>query len=95
MGGSHRTLIGLLLPIKHATADILDFSLDKPLFRYAHSKAYEVAIGKPNFEVVATGSNGIFCSFSLLTGEGPKAGCDWALIQLRVRQGRRAEKSDR
>ena len=54
MGGSHRTLIGLRFPIKHATTDILDFSLDTPLFRSAHSKAYEVAIGKPNFEVVRT-----------------------------------------
>ena len=80
MGGSHRTLIDLLLPIKHATADILDFSLDKTLFRSAHSKAYEVTIGKPNFEVIATGGNDILCSFSLLAGEGPKAGCDRALF---------------
>jgi hypothetical protein len=69
MGGSHRTLIDLLLPIKHATTDILDFSLDKPLFRYAHSKAYEVAIGKPNFEVVATSSKNIFCRSSLVSGQ--------------------------
>jgi hypothetical protein len=95
MDDSHGTLIDLRLPIKHATADILNFSLDKTPFRSAHSKAHEVAVGKPNFEVVATGSNDIFCSFSLLAGEEPKAGCDWALIQLRVRQGRQAEKSDR
>jgi hypothetical protein len=45
MGDSHGTLIDLRLPIEYAPADILDFSLDKTLFRSAHSKAYEVAIG--------------------------------------------------
>jgi hypothetical protein len=70
-------------------------SLDTTPLSSLQLKTNKVATGKPNFEVVATGSNGIFCSFSLLAGEGPKAGCDWALIQLRVRQGRRAEKSDR
>jgi hypothetical protein len=67
-------------------------SLDTTPLSSLQLKTNKVATGKPNFEVVATGSNGIFCSFSLLAGEGPKAGCDWALIQ---RQGRRAEKSDR
>ena len=85
MDDSHGTLIDPRLPVKRATADILDLSLNNTLFRSSHSKAYEVAIGKPNFEVVATGSNDILCSFSLLAGEGPKAGCDWVLIQLRVR----------
>ena len=79
MGDSHGTLIDLRLPIEYAPADILDFSLDKTLFRSAHSKAYEVAIGKPNFEVVAASSNDILSSFSLLAGEGPEAGCDRAL----------------
>jgi hypothetical protein len=74
MGGSHRTLIGLGLPIKHATADILDLSLNNTLFRSAHSKAYEVAIGKTNFEVVATGSNDILCSFRLWLGKDQKPG---------------------
>jgi len=58
---SHGTLIDLRLPIKHATADILDFSLDKTPFRSAHSKAYKMAIGKPNFEVAATSRNDILC----------------------------------
>ena len=92
---SHGTLIDLRLPIKHASADFSDLSLDTTPLSSLQLKTNKVAIGKPNFEVVATGSNDIFCSFSLLAGEGPKAGCDWALIQLRVRQGRRAEKSDR
>jgi len=78
MGDSHGALIGLRLPIKHATADILDLSLNNTPFRSAHSKANKVAIGEPYFEVVATSSNDILCSCSLVAGEGPKAGCDRA-----------------
>ena len=69
MDDSHGTLIDLRLPIKRATADILDFSLDKPLFRSAHSKANEVAIGKPNFEVVAASGKNVFCRSSFVSGE--------------------------
>jgi hypothetical protein len=85
MGDSHGALIDLRLTVKHATANILDFSLDKTPFRSAHSKAYEVVIGKPNFEVVATSSYDILCRCSLVDGEGPKAGCDGALNKLRLR----------
>ena len=69
MDDSHGTLIDLRLPIKHATTDILDFSLDKPLFRSAHSKAYEVAIGKPNFEMVAASSKNVFCRSNFVSRE--------------------------
>jgi hypothetical protein len=69
MGGSHRTLIGLRLPIKHATADILNLSLDKTLFRSAHAKTDKVTIGKPNFKVVAASSKNVFCRSDLVSGE--------------------------
>jgi len=85
MGGSHRTLIGLLLPIKHATTDILDFPMDEPLFRSVHSKSYKAAIGKPNFEVVATSGKNVFSRSSFVSGKGPKARCDGAFTQLRLR----------
>jgi hypothetical protein len=61
MDDSHGTLIDLRLPIKRATADILDFSLDKTQFRSAHSKAYKVTIGGTNFEVVAYFTTKAFC----------------------------------
>jgi hypothetical protein len=69
MGDSHGALIDLRLTVKHATADILDLSLNNTLFRSAHSKAYEVAIGKPNFELVAASSKNVFCRSSFVSGE--------------------------
>ena len=69
MDDSHGTLIDLRLPIKHATADILNFSLDKTPFRSAHSKAYEVAIGKPNFEMVAASRKNVFSRSSFVSGK--------------------------
>jgi hypothetical protein len=69
MGVSNGTLIDLRLPIKHATPDILDMSLNVTLLRSAHSKAYKVAIGKPNFEVVAASSKNVFSRSSFVSGE--------------------------
>jgi hypothetical protein len=46
---SHGTVIDPRLPTKHATADILDLSLKNTLFRFTHSKAYEVAIRQTEF----------------------------------------------
>src|ERR1700724_214227 len=45
----------------------------------------KMAIGKPNFEMVAATSKNVFCRSSFVSGEGPKARCDGALAQLRLR----------
>lgn len=46
----HFAVIDLRPTIKHAAADILDFSLDKGAFRLVRSQAEKVAISEANLQ---------------------------------------------
>jgi hypothetical protein len=76
----HFAVIDLRLTIKHAAADILDFSLDRGAFRLVHSQAEKVAISEANLKVVATSSYDVLRSYGPVTWERPKAGRDGTFV---------------